>query len=127
MSIFQVAEDGDLLALKRLIEEAESDGADIKLLVDSQNPISGISPMHIASRRNFLDICQFLYEYGASVDITDTEDKTPLHYAARAGHIDICTFLLDSGAELDAKDRVFLFFCLICFLSFFFITFHFVC
>lgn len=102
-SIFEITENGDIDQLKRIIKELDSD-EEIIQLVNSQEQITAKSPLHIAAKLGYFDICQCLQQNGAELDILDIEDKTPLHYAAKADSFEICQFFVDEGANIDAKD-----------------------
>lgn len=105
MTIFEAVENGDLNTLKRLVNNIEED--DVVDYINSQNPITGISLLHIAAKHGFLDICEYLHQVGALIDITDLKGRTPLHYGAKGSHQDICKFLIDNKAFIDAKDVFF--------------------
>lgn len=102
MTIFETVENGDLNTLKRLINNHPED--DVIDYINSQNPITGISLLHIAAKNGFLDICEYLQQNGALIDITDLKGKTPLHYAAKGSHENVCRFLIENKAFIDAKD-----------------------
>ena len=107
MTIFEAVENGDLNTLKRLVNNKKEENDDVVDYINSQNPITGISLLHIAAKHGFLDICQYLQQLGALIDITDLKGRTPLHYCAKGSHQDICKFLIDNKAFIDAKDIFF--------------------
>lgn len=102
MALFESVENGDLNTLKRLVNSQNEN--DVVDYVNSQNPITGISLFHIAAKHGFLDICEYLQQMGALIDITDLKDRTPLHYGAKGSHYEVCKFLIENGAFIDAKD-----------------------
>ena len=78
---------------------------DVEAFVNSQKPVTNTTAMHLAARGGFLDICEYLLQHNAKLDLTNTDDRTPLHFAAQKGYKDICSLFLDHGAILDPKDR----------------------
>jgi ankyrin repeat protein len=51
--------------------------------VNRWEKLSCWTPLHIASKRKFVDITRILSDAGASVDPIDTDGRTPLHYVLR--------------------------------------------
>ena len=88
----------------------------------------GNSPLHSAVARGHLDVCQYLTQNGADLNISkkvgelghfkkmDDEltlsinpkagDQTPLHLAVKDGHLEICQWLIQNGANLEVRDYV---------------------
>lgn len=67
----------------------------------------GLSPLHLATRHNQVEICQFLLEEGITPDITEPfTQKAPLHIAAYFGHLEIAKVLKKYGAALDVEDCI---------------------
>jgi len=60
--------------------------------------------LHLASRRNTLDIVKYLVDNGADIGATDKYGGTPLFDAACSGNIDIVKYLLDQGADKFVKN-----------------------
>ena len=123
MTIFEAVENGDLNTLKRLVNNKKEENDDVVDYINSQNPITGISLLHIAAKHGFLDICQYLQQLFSLIYITDLKGRTPLHYCAKGSHQDICKFLIDNKAFIDAKDIFFFF--LIEFIFYILILFNF--
>jgi ankyrin repeat protein len=62
--------------------------------------------LHLAARKNQVQIAQMLFQKGASIEATDRHKHTPLHIACYNGHKQIALFLLDKGADIEAKSIV---------------------
>ena len=68
--------------------------------VNRVNKTSGITALHHAVlEENFALVQHIVKDYGASVQIQDTDGWTPLHAASAVGNIRIAQFLLESGAK----------------------------
>ncbi|ELU02574.1 hypothetical protein CAPTEDRAFT_150764, partial [Capitella teleta] len=130
-SLKQSIENGDLVAVRSLVEEG---GEDIRLLfldgssplgvaIANQredvaaflldagaNPVAADSfrldgcerqPVHYASSSGMLPVLKRLLLEGAEIDDMDYGESTPLHYAAERGHTAVIEFLLSEGCEID--------------------------
>jgi ankyrin repeat protein len=64
----------------------------------------GMTPLHLAAKRNRGDICALLIERGANALSRDAIGRTPLHYAVRFGAADAIEALVQGGADPLAKD-----------------------
>lgn len=53
----------------------------------------GLSPLHFAADRGFLDILKCLIEAGADIHSTDGDGQSALDYARMCEHEDIITYL----------------------------------
>ena len=64
--------------------------------------------MWIACMHGHLSVCQWLFEVGASADITraNNNDRTPMHIACHNGHMSVCQWLILNGALNDEEDHV---------------------
>ena len=51
-------------------------------VINVPTPQEKLTPLHLASSRGHLAICQSLLEYGASVTAVDARGMSPLHHAA---------------------------------------------
>ncbi|XP_057325711.1 putative ankyrin repeat protein RF_0381 [Microplitis mediator] len=98
-------------ALHRAIKENQFNAA--KLLISSQgidvNVIDddGMTPIHLATARGYLDIVQYLLSNRACIDVPCTSNwkngYTPLHLAAESGNEEITSLLLWNGANANSK------------------------
>lgn len=93
--IFPTSNDGDLEAARFLF----SRGADLEATNND-----GYTPLLLAARHSFKDICKFLIKSGAKVDVSDKSCSTVLHYASYSGWIKIVRALVEKGCEIDAKN-----------------------
>jgi len=94
--LIQLAEEGDLAAIKAAI----SAGADI-----GKSGPSGILPLHAAARHGKLAVIQFLVAAGTPVDARDADGWTPLLFAASEGHLEALKHLQAAGADFNAFDH----------------------
>ncbi|PBK78418.1 L-asparaginase [Armillaria solidipes] len=76
-------------------------------LVNSLEPGSGRSPLHIAALNGHIESVNVLLQSGALVHLRDTLGHTPLYYAARQGHRDVVGVLVQVGASLGGMDESF--------------------
>lgn len=60
--------------------------------------------LHLACRREVVEIIQYLLKRGANTEIQGCRIGTPLHIAAEHGKITAIELLLDSGADIEARD-----------------------
>lgn len=100
--LLKAAREGDADELKRIISNVEED--EIVDFVNAQKPVTNVCAMHLAAKGGFFDICEQLLQYGADLDLTNTDERTPLHFAAMKGFTDICKFFVENGAILDPRD-----------------------
>ncbi|XP_003385934.1 PREDICTED: acyl-CoA-binding domain-containing protein 1-like [Amphimedon queenslandica] len=66
---------------------------------------NGMTPLHWACDRGYIDIVECLIQNGADVQAKDNDEQTPLHYATSCGHRDVALFLIKSGANVTAIDN----------------------
>ncbi|XP_050675946.1 ankyrin repeat domain-containing protein 39-like isoform X1 [Leptidea sinapis] len=98
--IWNAAFSGDMSRLAYLINKAKN----VAEFVNTQDN-AGYTALHYAARNGHLEICKFLLENGALIDITTKSGKaTPLHKASAAGKISTVRYLIESGANLQVKD-----------------------
>ncbi len=67
---------------------------------------NGYTPLHIAAKKNQMDIALSLLEYNASPDCCTRMEVTPLHLAAQEGNVDMCSVLLSKDAGVNASAKV---------------------
>ena len=64
----------------------------------------GETILHLAARKNWTALCQWLLRFGVDVNRTDVLGKTALHYAAQHGATDAVQLLIEQGADFNALD-----------------------
>jgi|GEM_PF-5182243 len=126
MSLYIAAQNGDVAAVKHLVQlgadvnQATSDGAFTPLLIAAdkghlgvvivlvdnganvnQADKCGFVPLSIAAFEGHLDMVQYLVNQGADVNHARENGATPLFIAALKGHLDVVTVLVDNGANVD--------------------------
>lgn len=67
---------------------------------------NGYTPLHIAAKKNQMEIATTLLEYGASTSTVTRQGITPLHLAAQEGNVDIVTLLLARDAPVGSSNKV---------------------
>jgi ankyrin repeat protein len=95
--IFIASYNGDLEAVKRLIEQDPK-------LVNSRNSL-GRFPLEIAAQTGRMEIVRFLLEKGADVNL-NRDGSTALHMAALyGGKTELVVLLLEKGADMNARTK----------------------
>ncbi|MDR1491678.1 MAG: ankyrin repeat domain-containing protein [Planctomycetaceae bacterium] len=73
--------------------------------VNEQDPNNNNeTSLHIAANLGNLEICGYLIDQGADVQIGNEFSETALHYAAENGYLEVCRLLLKHGAKADARE-----------------------
>lgn len=67
---------------------------------------NGYTPLHIASKKNQMEIATTLLQYGAETSIQTKQGVTPLHLASQEGHSDMAALLLEKGANVNVPTKV---------------------
>lgn len=67
---------------------------------------NGHTSLHIAARKNQIDIASTLLEYGTKANAESKAGFTALHLAAQEGHVDMSVLLLDHGADPNHQSKV---------------------
>ena len=95
--LHKACEEGDLFAVKQLIE----DGASVNAKDEN-----GRTPLHLAAmKRGNGEILRFLLEAKADVNVQDKKGRTALHFAAENYYMFGGKLLIDYGANLELVDR----------------------
>ncbi|GJE84451.1 ankyrin unc44 [Phanerochaete sordida] len=106
-SLQAAASSGDLSLLQKLFRTALQTG-DVEpfALANDASPRTGLTALHAASSRGYLDIVKWLVEEcGAIPDIEDKEGETALHKAALHGHKSVITYLIPGKADVHTRDN----------------------
>ncbi len=69
-------------------------GHDISLLRADGNP-----PLHMAARKGYMKVADYLLQHGADINAKDPVGWTALHHAVYANDVDMVRLLMDNGAE----------------------------
>lgn len=67
---------------------------------------NGYTPLHIAAKKNQMEITTTLLEYGAPTNTVTRQGITPMHLAAQEGNIDVVTLLLARDAPVNVCNKV---------------------
>ena len=73
---------------------------------------NGYTPLHIAAKKNQMDIATTLIEYGAQPNAESKNGFTPLHLASQEGHTDMVSLLLEHKADVNSTAKVWVIFLL---------------
>lgn len=92
--LLDAAAEGDLIEVKRLIEEAH---AEVNMCNEK-----GVTALHRASLNGQTEIMEFLISKNAIVNVADTDGWIPLHYAVSAGSLEAVKLLLSRGGDVEA-------------------------
>ncbi|KAK1164193.1 cyclin-dependent kinase 4 inhibitor C-like isoform X1 [Acipenser oxyrinchus oxyrinchus] len=72
---------------------------------NERDPLFGLTVAHDAARDGFEDTLRVLVDYGADVNIQDSEGNLPLHLAAKEGNLDVVKFLIERTIEPRRANR----------------------
>lgn len=67
---------------------------------------NGYTPLHIAAKKNQMEIATTLLQYGAETNIQTKQGVTPLHLVSQEGHSEMAALLLQRGAHVNAPTKV---------------------
>ena len=91
-------EQGDLNQVKQMVEKNQ------QLVNQGDAGRANTKPLHLASRRGFLELVNYLVKEGADVNARGAWELTPLHYTAVFDQPSITSSLLNHGADPCLKD-----------------------
>lgn len=69
-------------------------------------PQNGYTPLHIAAKKNQMDIGTTLLEYGADTNAVTRQGISPIHLAAQEGSVDLVSLLLAKHANVNVCNKV---------------------
>ncbi|CDO64993.1 acyl-CoA-binding protein, putative [Plasmodium reichenowi] len=84
---------GDLASIKKNLKHNPS-------LINKKNS-SGLTPLHYACDRGYIDIVKYLVHQGANINVEDSYGDTPLHMAAYSEKLNVVDFLKSVGADIN--------------------------
>uniref|UniRef100_A0A4W5QFF1 Ankyrin 3a n=1 Tax=Hucho hucho TaxID=62062 RepID=A0A4W5QFF1_9TELE len=67
---------------------------------------NGYTPLHIAAKKNQMDIGTTLLEYGADTNAVTRQGISPVHLAAQEGSVDLVSLLLTKNANVNMGNKV---------------------
>lgn len=67
---------------------------------------NGYTPLHIAAKKNQMEIATTLLQYGAETNIQTKQGVTPLHLVSQEGHSEMAALLLQRGSHVYAATKV---------------------
>uniref|UniRef100_A0A3B5MCD9 Uncharacterized protein n=1 Tax=Xiphophorus couchianus TaxID=32473 RepID=A0A3B5MCD9_9TELE len=67
---------------------------------------NGYTPLHIAAKKNQMDIGTTLLEYGADTNAVTRQGISPIHLAAQEGSVDLVSLLLAKNANVNVCNKV---------------------
>lgn len=82
----------------------------VRLLIESgaevnYRDVDGITSLHRAAFKSYVNIARFLIKNGADVNSKDRDNSTPLHIAVSFGMIDVVQCLIDNRANINDRDN----------------------
>ncbi|KAF7247179.1 Ankyrin-3 [Varanus komodoensis] len=66
---------------------------------------NGYTPLHIAAKKNQMDIATTLLEYGADANAVTRQGIAPVHLASQEGHVDMVSLLLTRNANVNLSNK----------------------
>lgn len=90
--LFTAVADNDVAELTRIMHKEEID-------LNHQSP-SGLTALHYAAAEGSFECVQLLIDFGAEVELLDSQGCSALDFAVRGGHFDCASFLIKAGAEI---------------------------
>ncbi|XP_072827576.1 ankyrin-3 isoform X12 [Vicugna pacos] len=67
--------------------------------------MNGYTPLHIAAKKNQMDIATTLLEYGADANAVTRQGIASVHLAAQEGHVDMVSLLLSRNANVNLSNK----------------------
>ena len=92
--IFTAVWNNDIEMVKTFLESDRRIGS----ASDDSEYGEGWMPLHYASYKGYISICDLLITSG-NINAINNHGFTPLFYACQNGHLDICRLLLEKGAD----------------------------
>lgn len=96
-TIFNAIINDDLKTVQQFIEERKID-------INLKDKL-GMSPLHLAVKKNEEQIVQYLIKNNANVHIEDNDGRTPLFYAISNKNIVLIKLLIQHKANINAQDK----------------------
>ena len=93
---------GSIEIVKMLYEKSEEL---IRLIIQHATTNFGDTALHLASRKGYFEICEFLILHGAKCNPQNEKLETPLHLAAASGHDNLYQLLIEHGANQTIKNQ----------------------
>ena len=62
----------------------------------NQRSTAGLTPLHLAASRNYVETAKILVQYGADIAATDRQNRTPFYISAGHSQSDLLKFLVES-------------------------------
>eukprot|EP01137_Pigoraptor_chileana_P037271 Opistho-2@34109 len=100
--LHKAAKGGKMGVLRELVNFFHADRPGF---VDGIDTTTGSTTLHAASKRNHVEMANFLLEHGGSLDAKNRRSRTPLHVAREAGHLKVSRVLIEHGANTSIRDR----------------------
>ena len=96
-TIFTAAKEGDLEAVKMILE---GDPSQLNAL-DEEN----YTPLHWACIRAHWDVARYLIAQGHSLNVQGGDGGSPLNWAAHHDNVDIIKLMIEKGAKLNVQNQ----------------------
>lgn len=90
---------GNLAIVKFFLEDLKED-------MDDKEPLSLLTPLHLACIYGHFDIVEYLLSKGADLEAKSKTFDTPLHQAAFHGHLEVVRHLVGRGANLKYQNNL---------------------
>ncbi len=92
------------IELEKLLKSSSSKSSSAEIVNQGDPGRTNTTPLHLASRRGWLNVLDFLVEKGANVNARGAWELTPLMYAAIFNQSKIASRLITCGADTSLQD-----------------------
>jgi ankyrin repeat protein len=84
----------------------------VKLFIENGADINAVcevcyqqTAIHTALEYSYFDICNYLLEKGADINVHNSFGRTLMHSVAHTGNVEIARLLIDKGLDINAQDN----------------------
>jgi HEAT repeat protein/ankyrin repeat protein len=103
--LFEACKNGELEEVKRLVKPRRFILFRLRPLANiNSRPLFRSYPLVVAIDNGHMDIAKYLISKGASLELTDFENRTPLIAAIQKRNYEILEYLIENGADINFKN-----------------------
>mmetsp|Transcript_9731 Transcript_9731/g.12153 ORF Transcript_9731/g.12153 Transcript_9731/m.12153 type:complete len:211 (-) Transcript_9731:213-845(-) len=97
-NIFVLAGEGNVAAVRSLLESQNKNGQDINVNCQDEN---GYSPLMAAASYGMVDMINYLLSKGADVNLVDVDGDSSLHHCS---NVECLKILIENGGDINLKN-----------------------